>query len=130
MKLIEKVEINYFRSLYSAEIDNIGDLNVIFGRNDSGKSNALRALNLFFNDKIENSDPEIRNHFDFSLNLSDARKGSDTKKFVWIKVTLNIPERYQNTLGQKAMVKRRWSKGDGQKAMERFRSNTSGNLAC
>jgi hypothetical protein len=109
MKLIDKVEINYFRSLYSAEMTNIGDLNVLFGRNDSGKSNTLRALNLFFNDKIDNSDPEIRNHFDFSVNLSDARKGSDTKKFVWIKVTLNIPDRYRKTLGQKAIVKRQWN---------------------
>lgn len=109
MKLIDKIEINYFRSLYSAEMTNIGDLNVLFGRNDSGKSNALRALNLFFNDKIENSDPEIRNHFDFSLNLSDARKGHGTKKFVWIKVTLNIPERYRKTLGRKAIIKRQWN---------------------
>ncbi len=108
MQLLEKVEINYFRSLYAAEMGNIGDLNVLFGRNDSGKSNFLRALNLFFNNKIENSDPEFREHFDFRINLSDARKKAD-KKFVWIKVTFNVPPKYQGTLGQKAIVKKQWN---------------------
>ena len=103
MRLIEKVEINYFRSLYAAEIGRVGDLNVLFGRNDSGKSNFLRALNLFFNNKIENNDSEFQEQFDFRLNLSDARKKAD-KKFVWIKVTFNVPEKYRGSLGQKAIV--------------------------
>jgi energy-coupling factor transporter ATP-binding protein EcfA2 len=108
MRLIDKIEINYFRSLYSAEANNIGDLNVLFGRNDSGKSNFLRALNLFFNNKIENTDLEFREEFDFSINLSDARKNAD-KKFVWIKITFNVPEKYQGTLGMKAIVKKQWN---------------------
>ncbi len=53
MRLIKKVEVKYLRSLYELNIDKAGDLNVIFGRNDSGKSNFLRALNLFFNERTE-----------------------------------------------------------------------------
>ncbi|RMD91503.1 MAG: hypothetical protein D6814_18155 [Calditrichaeota bacterium] len=45
--LIKHVERNYFRSLYSCNLKSLGGLNVIVGKNDSGKSNLLKALNLF-----------------------------------------------------------------------------------
>lgn len=47
MKLIKQVEIAYFRSIYKDDLNNCSGTNVIFGRNDAGKSNVLRALNLF-----------------------------------------------------------------------------------
>ena len=54
MNVIEKIEIKNFRSFGNRvkskfEIHNINSINVISGANDSGKSNILRALNLFFN---------------------------------------------------------------------------------
>jgi AAA15 family ATPase/GTPase len=54
MKIIEKIEIKSFRSFCNrkgdkSEIYKISDLNIFSGANDSGKSNILRALNLFFN---------------------------------------------------------------------------------
>lgn len=54
MKIIEKIEIKSFRSFCNrkgdkSEIDKISKLNIFSGANDSGKSNILRALNLFFN---------------------------------------------------------------------------------
>lgn len=58
MNIIEKIEIRHFRSFDGGKgqprvsIDGLGDLNVFSGANDSGKSNVLRALNLFFNDEI------------------------------------------------------------------------------
>lgn len=53
MQIIKKVEIKYFRSAYSVDLRDIGDLNILIGGNDSGKSNILKALNLFFNNKTE-----------------------------------------------------------------------------
>ncbi|MBL0502419.1 AAA family ATPase [Aeromonas caviae] len=47
MRLIKNVEIGYFRSIYKESIDCDSDLNIVFGRNDSGKSNVLRALREF-----------------------------------------------------------------------------------
>lgn len=47
--MIEKIEIQYFRSIYRIVITGVGNINVITGKNDVGKSNVLRALNLFFN---------------------------------------------------------------------------------
>ena len=45
MKLIQSVEIGYFRSIYKQKLDKLEGVTVLFGRNDSGKSNVLRALN-------------------------------------------------------------------------------------
>lgn len=108
LKLIKKIEVNYFRSLHSAQIDDASELNIVFGKNDSGKSNLLKALNLFFNNKVDNYGFEYQSHFDFDMNLSDARKSS-AKKFVWVKVTFNTPERFSKSLGQEVIVKRQWN---------------------
>ncbi|MCB9982720.1 MAG: AAA family ATPase [Rhodospirillales bacterium] len=47
MELISKLEIAYFRSIYSATLHSCTDLNALIGGNDAGKSNILKALNLF-----------------------------------------------------------------------------------
>ena len=47
--MIERVEISYFRSLYKVDLRGVGDINVFSGCNDVGKSNVLKALNLFLN---------------------------------------------------------------------------------
>lgn len=58
MNIISKIEIKHFRSFDGGKdqekvrIDDLKDLNVFSGSNDSGKSNVLRALNLFFNNEI------------------------------------------------------------------------------
>ncbi len=48
MKFIDKIDIHYFRSLKKVSLKSINHLNIISGKNDSGKSNFLRALELFF----------------------------------------------------------------------------------
>jgi len=50
-------------------------MNVIFGRNDSGKSNLLRALNLFFNEEVE---PE--REIEFNLDFSDIRRAPPKRR--------------------------------------------------
>lgn len=58
MDIISRIEIKHFRSFDGGKdqpkvrIDDLKDLNVFSGANDSGKSNVLRALNLFFNNEI------------------------------------------------------------------------------
>lgn len=61
MKIIEKIEIKSFRSFANRKqnknlIEKIEDLNIFTGANDSGKSNILRALNLFFNKRTNLAD--------------------------------------------------------------------------
>ena len=58
MDIISKIEIKHFRSFDGGKdqekvhIVDLGDFNIFSGANDSGKSNVLRALNLFFNNEI------------------------------------------------------------------------------
>ncbi|HEY3951309.1 ATP-dependent nuclease [Phenylobacterium sp.] len=110
MKLIKKIEVNYLRSLYGATLDDVGDMNVIFGRNDSGKSNLLRALNLFFN-----GDVEAGRKVEFDVDLSDQRRqearDAKGKQFVWIKITFNVPDNYVQSVGKEVAVKRQWNRG-------------------
>ena len=109
MRLIESVEIAYFRSLHSAEVTNIGDLNILFGRNDSGKSNFLRALNLFFN-----GDTDIDVEPDFKIDLSDIRRAQAqrgaSKQFFSVRVYFRVPTNYRKSLGKTVWVKRQWNR--------------------
>lgn len=58
MEIIKTVEIRKFRSIKSLTNDlHPTDLNIFVGRNDQGKSNILRALNLFFNGETEIGQP-------------------------------------------------------------------------
>jgi hypothetical protein len=109
MRLIKKIEINYFRSIYSAALNQVGDVNLFFGRNDSGKSNILRALNLFFNSEVDQGF-----QFDFDIDMSDIRKQKAAevkgRQFVSIKITFNVPHNYQNSLGKEISVKKQWNR--------------------
>ena len=51
MHLIDSIEIHYFRSIYKITLKKINSLNILSGINDVGKSNVLKALNLFFNNE-------------------------------------------------------------------------------
>ncbi|MER0110238.1 AAA family ATPase [Aeromonas dhakensis] len=109
MKLIKSVEIGYFRSIYKESIDCDSDLNIVFGRNDSGKSNVLRALNLFFNGQTNPGKV-----FDFAMDLCQARRVEasgkrDARKFVYIKLTFNSPSGWTKSLGSTFYVKKIWS---------------------
>lgn len=48
MKIIDSITIRYFRSVYTLNIGQCEDITIVSGRNDVGKSNILKALNLFF----------------------------------------------------------------------------------
>ncbi len=57
MEIIKSVQIRKFRSIKSVTkgVD-LTDLNIFVGQNDQGKSNVLRALNLFFNGETDRGD--------------------------------------------------------------------------
>lgn len=84
------------------------DVNVLIGGNDSGKSNILKALNLFFNNETELNTP-----FNFIEDLSRLRekeaRSAKGRASIWIKVTFN------NFLGWKSLpdqfsIKRTWNR--------------------
>ncbi|MER9107053.1 ATP-binding protein [Mesorhizobium sp. M0848] len=114
MNLIQEIEIAYFRSFYKVTLYRCNHLNIIFGKNDVGKSNIVRALNLFFNNKTDHI-----NDYDFGIDFSDKRltesqNSDDVRKFIHVKITFATPKNYQRSLGERFYVKRQWtvSRGD------------------
>lgn len=109
MVIIEKVTIRYFRSIYTLDLRDCRDVTVFTGLNDVGKSNILKALNLFFNNE---SDWHKLHDFqeDYSLvRKDDVRKESvRAQQFISITISFNRGERMPNSLPQKFSVTRRW----------------------
>lgn len=55
MKIFD-ITIKNFRGIAELENLKVGDINSFVGKNDSGKSNILKALNTFFNEKFDAND--------------------------------------------------------------------------
>ena len=111
MQLIRRIQIKYFRSVYSAALGRCGDLNVISGRNDAGKSNILRALNLFFNGHTDWQAP-LDFYKDFSLQrLEQVRKESvKGKQFIQVEIEFERPGNYKGSLPPRFRVTRTWQR--------------------
>lgn len=84
MKIIERIEIHRFRSISDAAIIT-DELTIFSGINNSGKSNILRALNLFFNNETSFLRP-----YEFSKDYNRAFTGQAGGKRM-IKITLHFP---------------------------------------
>lgn len=113
MKIIEEVQIVHFRSFlgtpkkYETKIINLRDVNIFSGANDSGKSNVLRALNLFFNDEIAYGVP-----FDFERDFFAGKKDS-VQKVIEISVKFNLSgdKTRDNFLPEKFTISKFYDRG-------------------
>ena len=124
MNLIEKIEIKHFRSFDGGklqpkvEVIELKDLNIFSGANDSGKSNVLRALNLFFNNEIS---PGIG--FDIKRDLSfiqaersDSlikKRRDDGNKYarqtdLWVKIKVHFIRDDGGILPKRFFVEKKW----------------------
>lgn len=91
--IIEKIEIYNFRSIVYAKID-CKNINVFSGSNDVGKTNILRALNLFFNNKTEFLE-DVNFDVDFNkVALLKARESQKAKQLIRIRVHFKTPKSY------------------------------------
>lgn len=109
LELIKKIEIAYFRSIYKETLSGLKGSNIIFGRNDAGKSNVLRALNLFFNNAT-NPDQPFKFDRDFCHSrLAEATPERDVRKFVYVKLWITTPQSWKASLGDEFWVKKQWS---------------------
>ncbi len=121
MQVIEKIEIKSFRSFGNrkqskTQITKIKDLNIFSGANDSGKSNILRALNLFFNKQTNlneflNFDKDFfqREHPD----EQDVKQELITIKLTfWNEKNKGINKKYKDytRLPERFWVSRKWLK--------------------
>ena len=109
MKIIESITIRYFRSIYTLTLSPCSDLTVITGKNDVGKSNILKALNLFFCNQSD-----YLNSFNFKDDYSIIRKEEVRKdtirgqQFISISVRFLRGERMPNSLPPSFTVTKKW----------------------
>lgn len=89
MIIIQKIKIRNFRSIVDETID-LRDFNCFVGKNDSGKSNVLKALNLFFNNETDHGTA-----FDFDSDYSAlAKKSVKHAKEIKISLEIRVPDTY------------------------------------
>ncbi len=89
MITIKRIHIKNFRSIVDETIE-LKDFNCFVGKNDSGKSNVLKALNLFFNNKTDFNTP-----FDFNSDYSKfAKRGQKQAKEITIALEIIVPETF------------------------------------
>lgn len=121
MIVIEKIEIKNFRSFgnrkgETTKLENISPLNVLSGSNDSGKSNILRGLNLFFN-----GNTDLNQFFDFDRDFfkKDNPDELDIKEElvtikIWFSNRKNKGKNYKQGekvfLPEKFWVSKKWKK--------------------
>lgn len=99
---ITKIEIRNFRSARNLSLSP-GTLAVLVGKNDSGKSNILRALNLFFNGKTVPS-----KELDFNTDHNIFNQPNRRAKEISVKLEISMPESYRATNGDYVIWERRW----------------------
>lgn len=109
MKIIESITIRYFRSVYTLTLPECKDLTIITGKNDVGKSNILKALNLFF---CQQTDYLHDTNFfeDYSMLRKEEVK-KDTirgQQFISISVRFLRGDRMPNSLPPSFTVTKRW----------------------
>lgn len=100
---IRTIHVENFRSIQSIDAD-LRDLSIFVGRNDCGKSNILRALNLFFNDE---TNPGVKFDFSEDYNFFAPVRARRAKEIV-VRVEIDLPESYRETNGDVIVWTRRW----------------------
>ena len=90
MKIIEQINIQYYRSIKDEKVKSVSELNIFSGKNDVGKSNVLKALDLFFN-KNETNFLEDFNKERLQEVRQESVKG---KQFIKIQIAFLNPGNY------------------------------------
>jgi len=89
MLFIKEIHIKNFRSIVNMVIQT-KNLNIFVGLNDVGKSNVLKALNLFFNNQTDEN-----SNFNFELDYSKlAPQRKNKPREVMIQIKFDIPSHY------------------------------------
>lgn len=100
---IRSIHIENFRSIRSIDAD-LSQLAIFVGRNDCGKSNILRALNLFFNNE---TNPGVEFAFFEDYNFFAPVRVRKAKEIV-VRIEVALPETYHATNGQVIIWTKRW----------------------
>lgn len=118
MKIIEKIEIHRFRSISDIEIE-ADELVVFSGINNSGKSNVLKALNLFFN-----GESSFGKKYDFENDYNKAFTGQARGKRE-VKITLHFSSQGNAALKYPFSISRTFEMGKQGNYQEYHSENTN-----
>lgn len=103
--MLKSITIKNFRSIINETIE-FDKFTCLVGNNDCGKSNILKALNLFFNGQTD-----FNTEFDFDRDYSKfAKKRNKKAKEITISITFNIPSYYKD--GGEKTWKKVWRKDE------------------
>lgn len=100
---IKSIHIENFRSIKSIDAD-LGQLAIFVGKNDCGKSNILRALNLFFNNE---TNPGVEFSFGEDYNFFAPVRARKAREVV-VRIEIALPETYHATNGHVIIWEKRW----------------------
>lgn len=104
MLKINKLLIKNFRSIETANID-CNNITVFVGQNDAGKSNILRALNLFFNGQTDHA---LAFDFNRDYNIFSPPKANKAKEII-VELTVELPDTYiKPTLPKEIVWRKVW----------------------
>jgi hypothetical protein len=98
MITIQNIEISRFRSIRDATLSGLQDFSVLAGLNNSGKSNFLRALNLFFTGQPEPGVP-----FDLTRDYYRGELSAKKRKNIRISVHFTLPKVFRFRGGLKSV---------------------------
>lgn len=91
MVVLKRIHIKNFRSIVDATIE-LDDFNFFVGKNDSGKSNVLKAINLFFNERTDYDTP-----FNFAVDYSKfAKRSIHQAKEIMIALDVQMPATFKD----------------------------------
>jgi len=88
---VETIRIRHFRSISECELSNCGSFNVVIGKNNSGKSNILSAINAFFACISEGN--VIALHPPFGKGIDFFKKEIDSPIEITITFELSLADR-------------------------------------
>ncbi|HLA81540.1 MAG TPA: AAA family ATPase, partial [Thermoleophilia bacterium] len=112
MQLIRSVEVRRFRSIDHVVLQDLSDFTILVGPNNSGKSNILRSLNLFFNDWLErNTYLDFDRDYFTSAPSKKRKEISVTVEFEWPS-TFNLrsdQKAIRAYLGEKFSLRKTWT---------------------
>ncbi len=112
MEFIKTAQISKFRSIGDVELAQLGDFSVLVGLNNSGKSNLLKAIHLFFTDRVE---PDLP--LEFSRDFFRRDLTSKKRKRISIELEFSLPTAFkfrkgleltERLLGKNFKIRKEW----------------------
>jgi len=94
-RFIRSLTVRSFRSIEEHPLDDLGPFTCLAGRNNSGKSNFLRALYLFFQDEPEPNTYGVSFARDYCKSSVAKQKRSKQKQRIGVEVGFDLPESFK-----------------------------------